>query len=125
MFNSPSHRCCSHPNAHTRLQLTTRQLKPAESDHFATLDSRGENQDTCGGDSGGGLFIPNRMWPDLTDDPELDEHMEETSYIQDVLVGITSYGDGSFKCGEDGTYGIYTDVYYWKDWIEQTIAANS
>ena len=40
-------------------------------------------------------------------------------------MGITSYGDSSFECGQSGTYGIYTDVYYWKDWIEQIIAENS
>jgi secreted trypsin-like serine protease len=89
------------------------------------LDLRGEDQDTCGGDSGGGLFIPNRRWSAFTEDPELDEHSDAADDVQDILVGITSYGDGKFGCGDEGTFGIYTDVLYWKDWIKRTIAENS
>jgi secreted trypsin-like serine protease len=95
---------------------------PIESDHFVTLDVRGEDQDTCSGDSGGGLLIPSAAWEGFTEDPELDElATEETQEEYDVLVGITSYGDGNFACGSDGTFGVYTDVLYWKDWIETTI----
>lgn len=94
---------------------------PIESDHFVTLDSSMADQDTCEGDSGGGIFIPSRSWAKETKDDELEELDEEIVGDEDVLVGITSYGSESLSCGGKGTFGVYTDVLYWKEWIERTI----
>lgn len=94
---------------------------PIESDHFTTLDSRGQDQDTCEGDSGGGIFIPSKNWVAFANDPEIQANADELTSAEDVLVGITSYGSGDYKCGSNGTFGVYTDVLYWKEWIEATI----
>lgn len=56
-------------------------------------------QDSCGGDSGGGLFST----------------MEDGSW---QVIGIVSYG--SRACG-DGIPGIYTNVSYYKDWIKDNM----
>ncbi|KAJ2747343.1 hypothetical protein GGI20_000594 [Coemansia sp. BCRC 34301] len=57
--------------------------------------------DVCQGDSGTGTtFISNG-----------------TQYFS----GLVSYGtnaNGDSTCGEDGSFGIYTNVYYYKSWIE-------
>jgi len=99
---------------------------PIESDHFVTLDfvtldSVVTDQDTCEGDSGGGIFIPSRPWAKETKDFELELLAEELVGDEDVLVGVTSYGSASLSCGAAGTFGVYTDVLYWKEWIERTI----
>lgn len=52
-------------------------------------------EDTCQGDSGGPLVWHGKRGP--------------------VLVGLVSFGPG---CGLDDTPGIYTDVAYYRDWIE-------
>ena len=73
----------------------------------------------------GRSLYPEPRWSAFTEDPELDEHSDATDDVQDILVGITSYGDSKFGCGDEGTFGVYTDVLYWKDWIKRTIAENS
>ncbi|KAJ2691166.1 Transmembrane protease serine 11F [Coemansia spiralis] len=57
--------------------------------------------DVCQGDSGTGATIINNG----------------TQYYS----GLVSYGTnarGDATCGEDGSFGIYTNVYYYKAWIE-------
>ena len=56
-------------------------------------------KDSCGGDSGGGLFS------------KRDDGRWE-------VVGIVSFG--SERCG-DGTPGVYTRVSQYLQWIEQTM----
>jgi secreted trypsin-like serine protease len=51
-------------------------------------------RDTCGGDSGGPLVVMEGRGP--------------------VLVGVTSWGTG---CAWPGTYGVYTRVSAFKDWL--------
>jgi secreted trypsin-like serine protease len=51
-------------------------------------------RDTCGGDSGGPLVVMEGQRP--------------------VLVGVTSWGEG---CAWPGTYGVYTRVSAFKDWL--------
>lgn len=58
--------------------------------------------DTCYGDSGGPLIIPNSDYSDY------------------VLAGITSWGYG---CAEAGSPGVYTRVSRFTAWIDQTIDA--
>jgi hypothetical protein len=94
---------------------------PIETDHFVAKDNGGEYQDTCAGDSGGGLFLPSTYWDDVTEDPELDAEAREITNERDVIVGITSYGSSDYGCGSKGSFGVYTDVFYWKEWIEEII----
>lgn len=56
--------------------------------------------DTCGGDSGGPLLVP------------------DASGNKFVLAGITSFGDG---CAEQNKYGIYTRVSDFRPWIKSII----
>lgn len=58
----------------------------------------GVGKDTCQGDSGG---------------PMTSQDLEGKGYS---LVGITSWGDG---CAQPGTYGVYTRVGYYMDWLAQ------
>ncbi|CAH0556970.1 unnamed protein product [Brassicogethes aeneus] len=58
-------------------------------------------QDTCAGDSGGGLMCPVRK--------------KKKIY---KVNGITSFGDG---CGRIKKYGIYTSVYNYVPWIDHII----
>ncbi|XP_017778876.1 PREDICTED: kallikrein-14 isoform X2 [Nicrophorus vespilloides] len=58
--------------------------------------------DTCGGDSGSGLMCSYK-------------------YRGYTVQGITSFGEG---CGLPNKYGIYTNVYKYVDWIQQTIKSN-
>jgi hypothetical protein len=55
--------------------------------------------DSCSGDSGGPLFVP-----DVNGEP--------------VLVGIVSYGD---ECGAPGVYGVYSRVTEYEDWIAEYV----
>lgn len=57
--------------------------------------SRGE--DSCQGDSGGPVVL-------------------DMANYGKVLVGLVSFGPG---CGLDDTPGVYTDVAYYRDWIEK------
>lgn len=77
---------------------------PIESDHFVAKDSGGEDQDACRGDSGGGIYIPSRHWPSLTEDPELDERAGLLGNDDDILVGLVSWGPT--ECGEEGAYTV-------------------
>lgn len=64
--------------------------------------------DTCFGDSGGPLFVPQGSvdFAQSADDP--------------VLVGLTSYGSGDCDSRDDP--GVYTQVSAYTDWIEQQTA---
>jgi secreted trypsin-like serine protease len=37
------------------------------------------------------------------------------------MIGIVSKGYG---CGKENVPGIYTNIFYLKDWIESTVSAN-
>lgn len=91
-----------------------------ENDHFVAVDRGGERQATCQGDSGGGVFIPHSKWDEFTDDVEIDRHDLLLTNDRDVLVGITSWGPE--KCGGPVSYGAYTDVSIWLDWIEDVMS---
>tara|TARA_Y100001960_G_scaffold105507_1_gene113547 strand:- start:27 stop:1640 length:1614 start_codon:yes stop_codon:yes gene_type:complete len=54
-----------------------------------------EGYDSCRGDSGGPLIV-------------------DSTGIQ---LGIVSYG--SMRCGDENSYGVYSNISYLKDWIEQ------
>ena len=56
-------------------------------------------KDSCQGDSGG---------------PLVDKETKEQ-------IGVVSFGQG---CAEPGYPGVYTQVSYFIDWINETIAAN-
>ncbi|XP_068244022.1 phenoloxidase-activating factor 1-like [Palaemon carinicauda] len=58
-------------------------------------------KDSCGGDSGGPLILGGPSGP---------------PYLQ---VGVVSYG--STSCGLQSVPGIYTDVTFYRDWIEETL----
>lgn len=66
-------------------------------------------QDACTGDSGGPLMVPN----------PLSTGNGPTSYVQ---IGIVSWGEG---CAEAESYGVYTSVLDYIDWIESEIAAQA
>jgi secreted trypsin-like serine protease len=90
-----------------------------EKDHFVGVDRAVmKQQDTCVGDSGGPVVVPSRYWN--VSDPEIMGNIPNLPE-KDILVGIVSYGDGSFECGQSQSFGVYTDVYYWKDWIENQV----
>ena len=63
-----------------------------------------EGKDSCSGDSGGPLVCP------------LGEGGAP------VLAGVTSWGQG---CGRPGKPGVYTEIAYFYNWIEETMAEYS
>ena len=63
-------------------------------------DNMGKKQDACQGDSGGPLIAKGR------------------TSAEDVVYGITSFGEG---CGRKGVAGGYSNVGYYQDWIEKTM----
>ena len=65
-----------------------------------------DNTDACRGDSGGPLLLPGR----------------DASGVDDVLVGIVSWGLG---CAQDSYPGVYARVSAQYDWIRGTICSKS
>ncbi len=76
---------------------------PSDLEPESMLCAGEEGKDSCSGDSGGPLACPHS-----DGDPK--------------LAGVTSFGQG---CGEPGFPGVYTDVAYYLDWIQQTVEQNS
>lgn len=66
---------------------------------FCAGDVQGR-KDTCSGDSGGPVFVTNQFTGDS------------------ILIGIVSWG---FGCAHKDLSGVYTDVSFFKSWIETTI----
>ncbi|KAJ1642247.1 hypothetical protein J3B02_000970 [Coemansia erecta] len=61
--------------------------------------------DVCSGDSGTGTTI-------------------QANNNVEYLAGLVSFGtdvNGDFTCGEKGSFGVYTNVYYYRNWIESII----
>jgi secreted trypsin-like serine protease len=59
-------------------------------------------EDTCSGDSGGPLVATGKAGGKY------------------FLIGLTSYGP--LLCGRNGSFGVYTAVHKYRDWIVQTLA---
>lgn len=66
-------------------------------DNFCAGRANVEGYDSCGGDSGGPIVF--------NDGSEIKQ------------VGIVSWG--SSQCGQQGTYGVYADISYFNDWIQE------
>jgi secreted trypsin-like serine protease len=62
--------------------------------------------DSCQGDSGGGLFYR----PAAKGTPRS---------MEPILAGITSWGIG---CGSPGVFGVYTNIWYYRGWMEQIVS---
>jgi hypothetical protein len=97
-----------------------------ESDHFVARDAPRDDspgaQDSCGGDAGAPLAIPSKAWAEAAvDDPEIRAVASELINPVDVIVGLTSWGD-SYYCGDPLGYTSFTDVLYWKEWIEDVVS---
>jgi hypothetical protein len=84
-----------------------------ESDHLIAYDFG--NQSGCVGDGGGPLIIPSKQWADLVLDEQVIDAKEALPETQDVLVGISSWGAE----GCPAMFDAFTDVLFWKDWIEE------
>lgn len=83
------------------LTCQTESQYPDEYFIDSVLCAGAEMVDACQGDGGGPLVCGwNGKWH---------------------LVGATSYG---FLCGEPDFPGIYTDVYFYRDWVNDKIASN-
>ncbi len=67
---------------------------PSVTDKNVCAGYKEGGKDSCSGDSGGPLFI------------------NQTGNVQQI--GIVSYGRG---CAEPDYYGVYTNVYYYRNWI--------
>ena len=97
---------------------------PIAQDAFIAVDLGGDNQGFCSYDYGAGLIVPGKRWRGATDDNELEAKSGELTDEMDVIVGVSSFPFlfDSF-CGGDGAY-MFTNVFYWLSWIEETMAAN-
>ena len=95
-----------------------------EEDHFAARDVEMGYQNTCKGDSGGGVFIPNSQWAEFsTGDDEMVRQSRLLTNDRNVLVGIVSWGPND--CGRTADmWGAYTDVAYWVEWMERVMNMN-
>lgn len=80
-----------------------------EDDHFGAGD---RTADSCRGDSGGPAIWPSKSSWGKRGRKEVKE---------DLLVGIVSYGPAMYGCGDRGSFGLYTDVGYWQEWIDKSI----
>lgn len=71
--------------------------------HQSFICAGGETgKDTCKGDGGSPLVCPSKLNPNI--------------YLQ---AGIVAWGIG---CGENGTPGVYANVAYVRDWIDEQMA---
>ncbi|XP_054009337.1 phenoloxidase-activating factor 2-like isoform X2 [Hylaeus anthracinus] len=74
--------------------------------HESFICAGGEaGKDTCKGDGGSPLVCPSRNDP--------------SKYVQ---AGIVAWGIG---CGEDGTPGVYSNIPFLRDWIDEQMAFNN
>ncbi|XP_043250959.1 phenoloxidase-activating factor 2 isoform X1 [Colletes gigas] len=74
--------------------------------HESFICAGGEaGKDTCKGDGGSPLVCPSKTNPN--------------KYVQ---AGIVAWGIG---CGEDGTPGVYANIPYARDWIDEQMAFNN
>ncbi|XP_053981285.1 phenoloxidase-activating factor 2 isoform X2 [Hylaeus volcanicus] len=74
--------------------------------HASFICAGGEaGKDTCKGDGGSPLVCPSRNDP--------------SKYVQ---AGIVAWGIG---CGEDGTPGVYSNIPFLRDWIDEQMAFNN
>lgn len=97
-----------------------------EEDHFAA-GLGPDGNDACIGDSGGPLIIPSKEWYTVERNGKVrlrnssknaSEAQLDASPERDILVGIVSYGINA-KCGaREGNIGFYTNVSFWKEWID-------
>lgn len=82
-------------------QIIEPLYKSADGPQICTDNHYNVGADACQGDSGTGMTI----WKDG----------------RQYLAGLVSYGTnarGQATCGEDGSFGVYTNVYYYRKWIE-------
>jgi secreted trypsin-like serine protease len=63
--------------------------------------------DSCQGDSGGGLFYR----PAKKGSPRS---------MEPILTGLVSWGIG---CGSADVFGVYTNIWYYRSWMEQAVSA--
>jgi hypothetical protein len=97
-----------------------------EEDHFAA-GLGPDGNDACIGDSGGPLIIPGKEWYTVEKNGKVrlrnssknaSEAQFNASPEKDILVGIVSYGINA-TCGtREGNIGFYTNVSFWKEWID-------
>jgi secreted trypsin-like serine protease len=78
-------------------------IGPAITDNMLCAGDGLGRRDTCQGDSGGPLVVPG---------------VQPGEWID---VGITSFGDG---CALPGTYGVYTRVSRFSDWVSETVCSS-
>ena len=68
-----------------------------------------DGKDSCSGDSGGPLTV-----------------IQNGTFIQIGLVHSgTVAGDNQVQCGANGNYGVYTDVFKYRSFIDSVLAGNS
>ena len=87
--------------AKTRKMMPDQVSGDFEADHFGAGDER---RDSCQGDSGG---------------PALARFDRKGK--RDLLVGIVSYGPSMYACGERGSFGLYTDVGVYGQFIKSAL----
>ncbi|KAJ2005784.1 hypothetical protein GGI04_002110 [Coemansia thaxteri] len=82
-------------------QVIESNYKDADGPQICANNHYNIGVDVCQGDSGTGTTV----------------FSNKTPYYS----GLVSYGTnaaGDATCGEDGSFGMYTNVYYYKSWIE-------
>ncbi|CAD7700221.1 unnamed protein product [Ostreobium quekettii] len=104
----------------TEVSVLPNNLCNTDSDGWPELDilesmvcafGQGNGQDTCPGDSGGPMLVADKVG----NDPDNGDPKE------DLLVGITSFGELGKECGESTRPGVYTRVSSFLEWITEKI----